>query len=87
MLAYPSGSTSVRCSVCMTINQLVQQQQPAVANIRCQGCNTHLMYTSGAPSVRCALCDYVTQTSGVVQPQRELQQQYAPTSQQQRLPR
>ena len=74
MLAYPAGSASVRCSVCMTINQLVQQQ-PAVSNIRCQGCNTHLMYTAGAPSVRCALCDYVTQTSGAVLPQRDLQQQ------------
>lgn len=76
MLAYPSGASSVRCAVCMTVNQLVTQQQ--MANVRCEGCNTHLMYSSGANSVRCALCNHVTRVGGHVNPSHQHQPQ--PTS-------
>jgi len=58
MLAYPAGSNSVRCTVCSTINLLIQGSH--VSNITCEGCHTPLMYTSGATSVKCSICNYVT---------------------------
>jgi len=82
MLAYPAGAQTVRCAVCMTVNQLVSRS--ATATVTCQGCNTHLMYTSGASSVRCALCQHVTPVGGMVSQQDQasslLQPTHAPQS-------
>lgn len=67
MLAYPAGAQTVRCAVCMTVNQLITRH--TTSTVTCQGCNTHLMYTAGASSVRCALCQHVTPVGGLVSQQ------------------
>lgn len=59
-LAYETGATSVRCSLCATVNVA----GAPVAHCQCQGCGLTLAYARNAHSVRCAACEHVTPVAG-----------------------
>ena len=61
LLMYPQHATTVRCSVCTSINST--PSRTAVAHVECGGCGVVLMYSAGAQSVKCAVCDFVSQVS------------------------